>query len=122
MGVIQLFSALFGLVLVGLGIAGYMPDYLTDSLLFGTFEINDMQNIFYIAIGGLGILAALSWSTARFYFKIFGIIFGIATIMGFALAGDLTIFHVNMADNILHLVLSVIALYFGFLHSSSSSI
>lgn len=121
MGLTRLFSAIFGLTLLGLGIAVYMPDYISDGLLFGVFEIDDVLSIFYIIIGGLGLLATLSGITSRFYFKVFGLLFALVTILGFVLTGDLYLFHVNLADNILHLVLGVIALFFGFLHSSSSN-
>jgi hypothetical protein len=61
----------------------------------------------------LAIMAATSLRFTRTYFTVFGLIYFIVAIVGFFNNGNLFIMHVNLADNILHLVLGVVFLFLG---------
>lgn len=111
----RLFVLVIGIVLLASGIMGSMPVFLTDGDLFGIFEVDKMLNFLHIISGAIGIVAALNGFLSRLYFQFFGVIYAIVTILGFVRAGDLYIMHVNLADNIFHLAIAVIALYAGFL-------
>ena len=52
----------------------------------------------------------------KMFFKIFGVIYALITILGFFGSGGYLLGYIsnNMADNILHLVIAVLALYLGF--------
>jgi hypothetical protein len=115
MGALKFFAALFGVGFIAIGVMGYMPDYVQYGNLFGYFEVDDVHNIIHITSGVVALLCAFSGFLSRLYFQVFGLLYGIVTILGFLFAGDLFIMHVNMADNILHLVISVVALFLGFI-------
>lgn len=69
-----------------------------------------------MASGAVAIIAALvSEGASSIYFKVFGLVYGLVTVVGFV-QGDtvLGIISINMADNILHLVIAVAALAIGF--------
>jgi len=118
MGGTKALAFLFGVGFLALGILGYMPQYYIDGDLFGYFSNDAMGNVIHIVCGVLAILASFSGGTSRFYFQVIGLVFGLATVLGFIFAGDLFITHVNMADNILNLAIAVIALYVGFITST----
>lgn len=108
-------AKLFGAVFCVLGIAGFFPSIVPDGNLFGIFAVDVMHNIVYLGAGLLAFGALWKKVDALLYFKVFGIIFGIFTIVGF-LEGD-AIFGLmvtNMGDNLLHLVFAAIALWAGF--------
>lgn len=108
-------AVLFGIGFIFAGVAGFLPQFTTDGLLLGYFEVDMMHNIVHLVSGVLAIMAATSYRYSRLYFQIFGVIYAIVTIIGFVRGGDIFIMHVNMADNFLHLGISIIALYLGFL-------
>lgn len=121
MGFLRVLAFLFGVVFLALGVLGYMPAYTPDGLLFGYFHVDNVHNIVHIISGVIGLLAAASSGAySKLYLQIFGILYGIVTVCGFVFSGDLYIMHVNMSDNILHLAIAVVALYFGFLFGASS--
>lgn len=118
MGVLRFFSFLFGLFFLAIGVLGFMPDYVPDGLLFGYFQVDNTLSLIHIISGVLGLLAAAGGFLSKLYLMIFGIIYAILAVAGFVMAGDLSITQVNMADNILHLGIGVVALYLGFIFSS----
>lgn len=114
MSFIRLFAFLFGVIFIAVGVMGFIPSFTPDGLLLGYFEVDDIHNVIHLLSGIAAILAAFSLYFSRLYFQIFGIIYGLVTILGFVLGGDLYLIHVNMADNILHLGISIVALFLGF--------
>jgi hypothetical protein len=115
---IRIMSAVFGVAFIGAGVAGYLPQFTTDGMLLGIFEVNSMHNMIHIASGVVALLAALNTRFARLYFQIFGLVYAATAVAGVLRNGDLFGMHVNMADNYLHAGISVISLYLGFLYKS----
>lgn len=113
---IRIMAIVFGVGFIFAGVAGFLPIFYMDDLLFGLFQVDAMHNIVHLASGIIAIMAATQYKYSIWYFKIFGIVYGLVTIAGFVWQGDLgfMMMHMNMADNILHTVISVIALYLGF--------
>ncbi|MEO5646440.1 MAG: DUF4383 domain-containing protein [Candidatus Paceibacterota bacterium] len=102
----------YGMVILALGVLGFIPGIVSGTgLLFGIFLVSILANIIHIAGGLVGIESAMSVGAAKLYFKIMGVIFLIVAILGFA---NLTL-TANLATNILHVVLALVALYFGFI-------
>ena len=92
-----------------------MPGITSDGHLLGIFEVDTLHNIIHLATGLVAFWAAASVANARLFFKIFGLVYALVTILGFTMDGDvLGLIHTNMADNLLHLVIAVVALYAGF--------
>jgi hypothetical protein len=104
-------TGLLGLVLTILGIAGFF----TSGMLFG-FQVDTIHNIVHLVSGLVGLYAFnASQSSSRTYLIVFGLIYALVTVIGFAMGGDiLGLFMVNGADNYLHLVIAAVALIVGF--------
>ena len=107
-----------GVVFVLVGILGFF-----NSPVLGIFQVNTLHNVIHLLSGILALyFGSQSESAAKSYAKVFGIIYGLVTILGFVLPDGnvLGLFTVNMADNILHLVLAVVFLYIGYSKSGQA--
>ncbi|MEK7461996.1 MAG: DUF4383 domain-containing protein [Patescibacteria group bacterium] len=112
---VQKLAKLFGIVFVLIGVLGFVPGVTTDGHLLGIFEVDALHNIIHLATGLIAIWAACSLAHAKLFFKVFGVVYALVTILGFAMGGDvLGLIHTNGADNILHLLVAIVALYAGF--------
>jgi len=80
------------------------------------FEVDTMHNIVHIVSGLIGLYAFnASQSASRNFLIIFGLIYGLVTVLGFAMGGDIFgLLHVNGADNYLHLAIAASSLVVGF--------
>jgi hypothetical protein len=105
----------FGIIFVLIGVLGFIPGITSDGYLLGIFEVDTVHNVIHLLSGIIALFCANNMGAAKGYFKIFGVVYALVTIMGF-LDGTsiLGIFSVNGADNILHLLIAAVALYIGF--------
>ncbi len=113
---VQKLAWAFGIVFLVVGVLGFVPGLTSGGMLLGIFTVDSLHNLIHILSGVLAIAAAWgSGAYARLYFKVFGVVYGLVTVVGF-LQGDtvLGLFMVNMADNLLHLVIAAAALWIGF--------
>jgi hypothetical protein len=103
-----------GAVLVVVGILGFvMP-----SPLLGLFEVNALHNVIHLASGALTLFAATQGIGAmRTWGRLFGVVYLLVAILGFVMPeGDVFgLMHVNTPDNLLHMALALVFLYFGLL-------
>ncbi len=104
---------LFGVIFVLIGALGFVPGITSDGHLLGIFEVDTVHNLIHLLSGILAF--AMAGKAAKKYFQIFGIVYLLVTILGF-MQGDnvLGLIGVNGADNILHLVISLLAIWIGF--------
>ncbi len=109
-----------GIVFLLIGVLGFTPlAFESDGVkkLLGLFQVDAVHNIVHILSGLVFLAAAQKERLARTAFQVFGIVYALVTLIGF-LVGDggsvLGLFHVNMADNLLHLILTAAFLYLGF--------
>lgn len=103
-------TGILGLVLTIAGIAGFF----TAGSLLG-FEVDTTHNVVHL-LSGLVALWAFNNSQAysRMYLIIFGLVYGVVTLLGFFMGGDiLGLFRVNDADNYLHLAIAAASLIVG---------
>ena len=110
---LRMLAIIFGIAFIFAGVAGFLPSFTRDGLLFGFFEVNAMQNIVHLLSGVFAIMAATRFGYAKLYFRLFGCFYALITIAGFTMHGILMM-HFNMADNLVHLVIALFALYLGF--------
>ena len=105
---------ILGAVLTVVGIAGFF--LAPDGFLLGLFEVNALHNVIHILSGVVCLWAASSGhSYSRMYLMLFGVIYAVVTVLGFAMNGDvLGLFHVNDYDNYLHLAIAAVSLVVGF--------
>lgn len=103
-------TGLLGLVLTLAGIAGFF----TNGMLM-MFEVSPTHNVVHLVSGLIGLFAFNSSQLySRWYLILFGLIYGVVAIMGFATGSVLHHFTVNMADNYLHLGIAAVCLFVGF--------
>jgi len=107
---------IFGVVLLVIGVLGLIPLDTSGGFLFGVFAVDTMSSVVYIATGALAILAARQdESRMRLYFKVFGIVYALITVLGFIEGSSvLGLMVVNFADNLLNLLVALVALWAGF--------
>ena len=116
----QLYSLLFGIVLLAVGILGFIADSSfgtgsdVDGSDFVIFEVNGWHNIVHILSGLLGLALSRRRDTARAYALGFGAVYLVVTIWGF-ITGDhvLWLIPVDTADNVLHLLIAAAGLTAG---------
>ena len=116
----QLYALLFGIVLLVVGLLGFIADssFGTGSGVEGSdfivFEVNGWHNIVHILSGVLGLAVWRRPDAARTYALGFGAVYLVVTIWGF-ITGDqvLWLIPVDTADNILHLLIAAAGLAAG---------
>lgn len=103
---------IFGVVFVAVGVLGF---FTGNPLLW--FQIDTVHNVIHLASGVVAfIVASMGYSAARWYLIIFGLVYGLVTLLGFVNEGDvLGIIQVNQADNYLHLAITLGTLGVGLL-------
>jgi hypothetical protein len=108
-------AMVFGVVFLLIGVLGFVPGITSDGKLLGIFAVDALHNIIHLASGVAALIAARSEAYARTYFKVFGVVYALVTVLGFV-QGDtvLGLIPTNMADNLLHLVITAASLYLGF--------
>jgi len=107
---------IFGIILIVVGVLGFVPGLTTDRHLLGIFHVNPLHNLLHIASGVVAVWASRSARYAKTYFQVFGIIYALLAVLG-AIYGYGYIFGIianNTADIWLHLVISATSLYLGF--------
>jgi hypothetical protein len=80
------------------------------------FEVNGVHNAIHLISGVAALALSRTHKNARLYFQVFGIVYGLVTLLG-VFHGDndlLGIVAHNVADIFLHLIITAAALYFGF--------
>ena len=112
---VQKLAWVFGIVFLAVGVLGFVPGITTDGMLLGLFMVGGLHNVIHLVSGLAALAAAWGLYSSRLYFQVFGVVYGLVTVVGFV-QGDtvLGLIMVNMADNVLHLVIAAAALWIGF--------
>lgn len=108
-------SLAFGVVFLLIGVLGFVPAFVPGGLLLGIFMVGAVHNIIHLLSGVAALAASSSEGYATTYFKVFGVVYTIVTLVGFVQGNTvLGLIDVNLADNLLHLAIAAVSLYFGF--------
>lgn len=110
-------AKILGVVLLAVGVLGFFEPATPDGHLLGIFEVNGVHNVIHIASGAAALWAGMTSAAAsRRYFQIFGVVYGLVTLLGLVYGEDpiLGIIAHNTADIFLHIVISGLALFLGF--------
>jgi hypothetical protein len=118
---IRAFALVIGIVFLVMGILGFIPlfKFGAEDYLLGIFAVDAVLNVIHLLVGALGV-GAYYWDRARLYCQGLGFVFLLVGILGFIPAFIYPdemlfgLFHVNPADNLLHLVVGALAAYLGF--------
>lgn len=99
------------------GVLGFFPQTTQNGMLLGMFHVNAEHNWMHVVTGLLSMFCGVNSDHAsRFFFQVFGLVYGVVAILGF-FYGDSPIFGIvanNFADTILHLIIAIISLCLGF--------
>lgn len=114
----QRFAKIYGIILLVLGILGFIPAFVNEEgLLFHFYKVNFPLNIIYLVTGMIAIV--LSWAKKfyiRLFFQIIGFIFCILAALGFIYREGhvLGIIANNLFVTWFHLIIGIFALILGF--------
>ena len=112
---IKKLATVFGVVFVAVGVLGFVPGITANGNLLGIFEVDLAHNLVHIVTGIIALAAMTSDKYAKLFFQVFGVVYALVTVVGFVQGSTiLGLFGINLADNILHLVIALAALYLGF--------
>ncbi len=111
---LRAFAVLLGIAFIFAGVAGNMPMFVQNGLLFGYVEVDSMHNLIHLITGVIAIMAATRYALTKLFFKLLGLFYSILGVYGFWSHGDLMITHTNFNGNVFHLIVGVISLYLGF--------
>lgn len=117
----QWYCVVFGGTLLLVGLIGFLANAsfvtgkeLEDDPLLGLFDVNGWHNVVHLASGAVLLAFAKKRATAKAAALTFGIVYGLVTLIGFIDGTDvLAIIPTNGADNVLHLVISALAIAAG---------
>ncbi len=135
---IRTFAKLFGVVFLLVGLSAFIPGITTPhahpgandvvveaglGAAMGLFPVNVLHNLFHVAFGIWGLVAARSFGAARIYAKGVAVIYTALALFGLIPAAKLwTTFGLIPLygnDVWLHILLAAIAGYFGFIRRDS---
>ncbi len=105
-----------GVLTLVVGVAGFIPALTPDGKVLGLFLVDSLHNVVHILTGALAIFASRSSEQyTRTYFKVFGVVYALVTVLGFTTGtGLFGLLPTNGADNLFHLALAALFLYYGF--------
>lgn len=120
------FALILGIVYLLIGVMGLIPGLITEVAhegvtvnalegnLLGIFPVNIVHTLVHLVIGLYGIVASRSWDASRSFAAVVGVLFGLLFLMGL-IPGLNTLFGLaplGGADIVLHLLTSLLGLYF----------
>ena len=125
------FALVFGIVFLLAGVSGFIPGMLHPvpanappltvatgyGLVLGLLPVNVLHNLVHVLFGMLGVVAYGGLFAPRVYAQIVAVAYGLLVILGLLPATN-TVFGlipIYGNDVWLHLVLGVVAAYFGFM-------
>jgi len=117
-------AVVFGIVLLAVGVLGFVPGVTTNEMLLGIFHVNAAHNVVHLLSGAVALWAGMtSVANARLYFRVFGIVYAIVAVLGFA-SGDepiLGLISSNSANTWLHVLIAAVSLVLGFAVKDASA-
>lgn len=121
---LKIMAAIFGIVMLIIGVLGFIPALFFDGKLIGLFDVNAIHNIIHLLTGAISLWVSLtSHSASKMFFQVFGVIYGIVAVLGFFYGNTpiLGLIANNWNDVWLHLIIAIFALYLGFGYKEASS-
>jgi hypothetical protein len=116
---VRTFALIVGIVFLAVGLLGLILNP-TGGLLLGIFAVDILHNLIHLVVGAAGLAAYfLGWRESRIFCQVLGVVYLLIGFLGLIPLlvpnGQLLgLVRVNMADNLLHLIVGGIAAYFGF--------
>jgi hypothetical protein len=129
------FARIFGIVFLLVGAAGFVPPLLQPAqggaiapgvhhmLLFGMFPMNALHNAVHLGFGVWGLAASRAQRSALLYARGVAITYAVLWLAGFVPGLDdmFGLLPLYGNDTWLHLLLAVVAAYFGWVNRSPAA-
>jgi hypothetical protein len=114
-------AAAVAVVFLLVGVLGFIPGVTTDydtmqfagheseAMLLGVFQVSILHNVVHLLYGVVGLLLARTWSGARMFLIVGGLVYGLLWLYGLLIGHEsaANFVPVNTADNWLHFALFV---------------
>jgi hypothetical protein len=117
------YAKVFGVILLAIGLLGFVPGITSSGHLLGIFHVDTIHNFIHIGSGLAALAAGFSgFKASRTYFIVFGVVYLIIAALGFVY-GDRDILGLianNMADNLLHVAIAGSSLVLGLSKTSDT--
>jgi hypothetical protein len=122
---VKTMAVVFGVVFLLIGILGFVPAVTKDEMLLGIFHVNAAHNAVHLLSGVVALFCGMtSMGASRWYFRIFGLVYGLVAVLGFLAGGDtmlLGLISNNMAVTWLHVAIAAVSLLLGFMPASAET-
>ena len=130
------FARIFGIVFLVVGVGGFIPGLTTEATPdpgltmthgygheLGMFPVNTLHNIVHLLFGLWGLIASRDAGSARLYARGVAVIYAVFVVMGLIPGLHTTFGLVPLygADIVLHLLLALVAAYFGFVRKEAAA-
>jgi hypothetical protein len=114
---VNTYAKVLGLALILVGALGFVPALTPNNMLFGIFMTDTAHNMVHLLSGLVLFSVGFSddYELIRRIVLLFAVIYGLITLLGFTTpSGGLVLgMPMNLADDILHLGITVTALVFA---------
>lgn len=121
MTTVQRVAQIFGVVFILVALAGFYTggmnmeaDPATAPMIMGMFPINLVHNIVHLLFGIWGLAASRSWSGAKQYAQIAGVLYLVLAVLGFVAPDGFGMVPLGGNDIWLHAVLGLVLAGVGF--------
>ncbi len=118
---VQKVAMVFGVAFLLVAIVGFIsPGGMTmqpiagSGMLLGMFPVNLLHNIVHLLLGIWGLMASRSWSGAKSYAQITGVVYLALAVCGYFVPGGFGFVPIGGNDVWLHALLGVVLVFFGF--------
>lgn len=118
MGIARIVAAVFGVVYLVAGVAGF----LTSSPLFGLFEVNLLHNVVHVVLGAILLYGMMSTSAALMATRLVGAVLLVLGVLGFFVPDGFGLVPIGGYDVWLHLASGIVLLGVGFLTSAEPAV
>jgi len=109
-------AKVWGWIFLIIGILGFVPAVTPDAHLLGIFHVNGAHNFVHLLTGIVALICGYqSVHASKLYFLIFGIVYALVALLGFAAGNNPVLGTIanNMADNWLHVGIAVVSIALG---------
>src|SRR3954452_22296961 len=80
---VKTMAVLFGVILLVVGILGFVPGVTKDEMLLGIFHVNTVHNVVHLLCGAVALFSRMtSVGASRNYFRIVGVVYGAVAMRG----------------------------------------